>query len=83
MIRPTYYGANVRIEHRGAGLGGSLVVQQANHVGGGWTDDRTFYESASYCYTDAKEHAAGLAASLHRNSSAGDKTAWGLIPKIN
>jgi hypothetical protein len=64
MTRTTYYGANVRIERRGMGLDGSLVVQRANHVGGGWIDDRTFYESASYCYTEAKSYAGALAAKI-------------------
>lgn len=64
-MKPTYYGASVRIEHRGEGLGGSLVVQRSNPVGGGWLDVRTFYESASYCYTEAREYASNLAAQIH------------------
>lgn len=67
-MKPTYYGAYVRIEHRGSGPGGSLVVQQANQVGGGWLDVRTFYESASYCYTESREFAADLAHQLHLES---------------
>ena len=67
-MKPTYYGAHVRIEHRGSGIGGSLVVQRSNLVGGGWLDVRTFYESESYCYTDAKLYASDLAAKLHSES---------------
>lgn len=63
-IRRTYFGANVRIEHRGAGLEGSLVVQQANPLTDGWIDYRSFYESSDYCYTEAKECASNLAAKL-------------------
>jgi hypothetical protein len=69
-MKPTYYGAHVRIEHRGSGPGGSLVVQRSNPIGGGWIDDRTFYESASYCYTEAREYASALAAELHFGESA-------------
>jgi hypothetical protein len=64
-MNPNYYGANVRIERRGSGPGGSLVVQQANPLTGGWLDVKTFYESASFCYSEAKECAADLAAKLH------------------
>lgn len=63
-MKPTYYGAHVRIDRRGSGPGGSLVVQRSNLVGGGWLDVRTFYESASYCHTEAREHAAWLAHEL-------------------
>ena len=64
-MKPAYYGAHVRIERRGSGPGGSLVVQRSNLVGGGWIDVRTFYESASYCYTEAREYASSLAAQIH------------------
>ena len=67
-MKPTYYGAHVRIEHRGSGPGGSLVVQRSNLVGGGWLDVRAFYESASYCYTESREFAADLAHQLHLES---------------
>lgn len=63
-IRRTYYGSLVRIEHRGAGLEGSLVVQQANPLTDGWNDHRAFYESSDYCYSEAKECASSLAAKL-------------------
>lgn len=63
-MKPTYYGAHVRIDRRGSGPGGSLVVQKSNPIGGGWLDVRTFYESASYCYTESKEYAAQLAHEL-------------------
>ena len=64
-MKPTYYGANVRIEHRGSGLGGSLVVQRFSPISEGWHDAATFHESASYCYTEAREYASALAAQLH------------------
>ena len=67
-MKPTYYGAHVRIEHRGSGLGGSLVVQRFSPISEGWHDAATFHESASYCYTDAKEYAADLAHRMHLES---------------
>jgi hypothetical protein len=68
-MTPTYYGANVRIEYRGTGLDRILIVQAANPLTGGWIDKRRFYESASYCYTDARAYASDLASTMHSESS--------------
>lgn len=67
-MKPTYYGAHVRIEHRGSGPGGFLVVQRSNPLAGGWIDVNSFSEAASYCHTHAREYAANLAHKLHLES---------------
>lgn len=70
-IRRTYYGANVRIEHRGMGLDGCLVVQQANPLTDGWIDYQSFYQSSDYCYSEARECASNLAAKLMQQLRTG------------
>ena len=67
--RVTYYGANVRIQSRGTGMDGAQVVQQANPLTGGWIDDRAFYESNDYCYSESKSYASALAATLWSKGS--------------
>lgn len=67
-MKPSYYGALVRIEYRGLGLDGYLQVQRSNPLTNGWIDDRKFYQSASYCYTEAKQYASDLASKLHLES---------------
>lgn len=71
-MKPTYFGAHVRIDKRGFGLDGQRVVQRENLVGGGWIDVRAFHESDDYCYTDSRFFASNLAAKilLERSSLA-------------
>ena len=67
----TYSGQSVRIAKHSSpdGRSGHLTVQQANPLTNGWDDVATYHESASYCYTDAKNHAAGIAANLWRDKA--------------
>jgi hypothetical protein len=62
--RITYYGALVRIVSRGMGMDGAQVVQRVNPLTDGWIDDRSFYESSDYCYSESKAWARELAAKL-------------------
>ena len=64
-MKPTYYGALVRIQYQGNGLDRALIVQRSNPLTGGWLDVTSFHESASYCYTEARLYATDLAHKLH------------------
>jgi hypothetical protein len=59
-MKPTYYGAVVRIERRGAGLDGLRVVQRLTPVSNEWIDLRTFPESSDYCSRDSVAYALAL-----------------------
>jgi hypothetical protein len=69
MAHQEYYGAHVRIEYRGTGLDGKLVVQKENPIGGGWMDVKTFNEYSSYCHTEAKQYAASLSYCLQQGET--------------
>ena len=62
QIRRVYHGANVRVEHRGDTLTGSLVVQKLNKLTEGWVDYSTFDKGSDYAYTESSQYASRLAA---------------------
>lgn len=75
-MKPTYYGAHVRIEKRGTGIDQLLVVQRENPTApGAWVDVRTYRTASSLAHVNAYEFASNLAYTIHRdNSPATDKT---------
>jgi hypothetical protein len=58
--RRVYHGANVRVEHRGDSLNGTLAVQKINRETGGWMDHAVFDKASDYAYSESSKCAAGL-----------------------
>lgn len=69
-MKPTYFGASVRIVYHGAKPDHDLTVQRFSDVSGGWHDTRTFDHSFDFAWTDARLYAAALSANMRRGVAA-------------
>lgn len=69
-MKPTYFGASVRIVYRGPGPDHDLTVQRFSDCSGGWHDAATFDHSYDFAWTEARLYASGLAARLRREVNA-------------
>ncbi len=69
-MKPTYFGAMVRIVYRGKGPDYDLIVQRFSDVSGGWHDARTFDHEFDFAWTDARLFAAALSANIRRGVAA-------------
>lgn len=69
-MKPTYFGALVRIVYRGPGPDHDLTVQRFSDVSGGWHDVRTFDHEFDFAWTDARLYAAYLAHDIRRGTNA-------------
>jgi hypothetical protein len=69
-MKPTYFGAMVRIVYRGTGPDYDLIVQRFSYVSGGWHDARTFDHEFDFAWTDARLFAAALSANIRRGVAA-------------
>lgn len=66
----TYFGALVRIVHRGPGPDHDLTVQRWSEVSGAWHDVRTFDHTFDFAWSDARLYASSLAHDLRRRENA-------------
>jgi hypothetical protein len=69
-MKPTYFGALVRIAYHGKGPDYDLTVQRFSDVSGAWHDVRTFDHSFDYAWSDARLYAATLSANMRREVAA-------------
>ncbi len=69
-MKPTYFGALVRIVYRGPGPDHDLTVQRFSDVSGAWHDVRTFDHEFDFAWTDARLYAACLAHDIRRGANA-------------
>lgn len=69
-MKPTYFGANVRIVYHGPGPDYDLTVQRFSDVSGGWHDARTFDHTFDFAWSDARLYAATLAHNIRRGENA-------------
>lgn len=69
-MKPTYFGANVRIAYRGPGIDKTLIVQKYNALANAWLDARVFDHTFDHAFTDARLYAAALADALRRHQNA-------------
>ena len=65
-MKPTYFGALVRIVYHGPGPDYDLTVQRYSGVSGDWHDVRTFDHTFEFSWSDSRLFAAELAASMRQ-----------------
>jgi hypothetical protein len=69
-MKPTYFGASVRILYDGQGPDHDLIVQRYSDVSEGWHDVRTFDHTYDFAWSEARLYAADLAANMRREVAA-------------
>ena len=69
-MKPTYFGASVRIVYRGPGPDHDLIVQRYSDVSGGGHDVRTFDHTYDFAWSEARLYASDLSANIRRVVSA-------------
>ena len=68
-LKPTYFGALVRLVYRGPGPDHDLTVQRWSEVSGSWHDVKTFDHTFDFAWSDARLYAAELAHNLSRRAT--------------
>ena len=69
-MKPTYFGASVRILYDGQGPDHDLTVQRYSDVSGDWHDVRTFDHTYDFAWSEARLYASALAANMRREVNA-------------
>ena len=69
-MKPTYFGALVRMVYRGPGPDHDLTVQRWSEVSGSWHDVKTYDHTYDFAWSEARLYASQLAHELTKRAIA-------------